>query len=357
MWNVGYQAGSSLAFTTKPGTQLATSVVMPIWVTAIREYSKTQLNPDATKSNPGLLYNKGFSLLHDYGNTWENMPTGFAYGHVLNLGCSVGSLDTQLAFGYDANRSAYIRTADIQSSSIDATLGIPGAWKNSSDNYGWKRIAWAEEVLLLNGNNTMQSVINSIGDSNGTLLQYKTSDHTWSLIGVAKANAAGNSLWGGVPVGSVGVGTTFSSLYLRSSDEIKYYRKNSSGNWNTYTSLDTGNYTTTLDKTYVKKSGDTMSGQLRIDTGKQNFSDLSKLNDEAALLLGKNQDTINGIAFARQDIQAIISTQSNPNTTTLKLNPLGGKVQVGPANTTTTVGISSSTITYNKTTGCLEIMA
>lgn len=236
----------------------------------IQEFTKTDLKSGATKSNPGLLYNKGFALLHDYGGTWENMPSGFNYGHVLNLGCGIGTLDTQLAFGYAANISAYIRTADIQSSNIDSTLGIPKGWKDSSNDYGWKRIAWASELssyLQLSGG-TMTGAIqfnrtgDFIQDSSGNTILAIVPDSGGFSNAIAKQLVLGN---------------TIRETNIRGSAyNLKYNNKE-----------------VALASDYVKKTGDTMTGNLNI---------------------------------------------TNPSS-----NPA--------------LGVGSSAITYNTTTGCLEITA
>lgn len=235
----------------------------------IQEFNKTDLKSGATKSNPGLLYNKGFALLHDYAGTWENMPSGFNYGHVLNLGCAIGSLDTQLAFGYDVNRSAYIRTADIQPRNIDSTLGIPTVWKDSSNDYGWKRIAWASELssyLQLSG-----------GTMTGAIKFNRTGDFIW--------DSSGTTILAIVPDSGGYISATAKQLVLGNTTRETNIRGSASN-------LKYNNKEVALASDYVKKTGDTMTGNLNI------------------------------------------TNSSNP-----------------------ALGVGSSAITYNKTTGCLEITA
>lgn len=381
--------------------------------------------------DPNKTVGQGLCLYHCLNSTaykdhWH--PDWQGLGTVFSLGCPAESHLGQFAFDYSPSGTNHLFFRAGNSSTT-----VPDHWTTSSNNYGWKRIAWADDdsagylrlsggtmtgtikfnhddnLIINNGGKTLLAIVPSSGGFSSASAGQLVIGNTNTPLNLRGSGsyplfnnypiAMVSDLSGQIPNKAIEIAAnsdlnnittpgfyycplnalaeTLKNCPTKLAFSLRAYKDANSVNqiltvfYANARMYFRGSYIEDQTKElkwsswkeiaycqdYVKKSGDTMSGQLRIDTGKQNFSDLSKLNDEAALLLGKNQDTINGIAFARQDIQAIISTQSNPNTTTLKLNPLGGKVQVGPANTTTTVGISSSTITYNKTTGCLEIMA
>ena len=118
---------------------------------------------------------------------------------------------------------------------------------------------------------------------------------------------------------------------------------------------------------YLHLSGDTMTGSLVLSYNGSPYSFGVAYNDNdsierrltnADLVVGyTGQNTALRTAFNRSSQQTYSYNGSNLSFGRYDINPLGGNVQVGPANTTTTVGISSASITYNKTTGCLEITA
>lgn len=370
------------AVTTPPGTKLATSTLSTIAnnisgnaATATRakvaeKIEEVGANDKSSTSattydrfNPNLLDKHKFRQLHNFNNInqWKNMPSGFLFGSVIHFGCETsGSLVGQLAYDVSGGDQAktnnlYFRTGNpnYRNSSITTQ---EQAWNLST----WKRIAWASElsryVPIKNQDNSI-----AIGDANKII-----TSGFWRMSSKRdNPNLPGYGQWGQLIVS--GVSNTPLQIYGDYYNNDLYFRSGVLSNgeltetWQKVVSETSG------DRRYVKKTGDTMSGSLVLSYNGTPYSFGVAYNDNdsverrltnADLVIGfTGQNTAFRTVFNRSSQQTYSYNGSDLSFEQYNINPLGGNVQVGPAATTTTVGISSASITYNKTTGCLEITA
>ena len=297
--------------------------------------------------NPNLLDKNKFLQLHNFSSIsmWKNMPTGFSFGNVIHFGCETsGSLVGQLAYDVSGGDQAktnnlYFRTGNPNYKDSSITTQEQ-AWNLST----WKRIAWASELssyLHLSG-----------GTMTGAIHFNRTGDFI--------SNSSDNTILAIVPDDGGYFSATAKQLVLGNTVQETNIRGSASN-------LKYNNKEVALASDYVKKTGDTMTGSLVLNYNGSPYSFGAAYGDNdsverrltnADLVIGyTGQNTGLRTAFNRASQQTYQYNGSNLSFGRYNINPLGGSVQVGPVNTTTTVGISSASITYNKTTGCLEITA
>lgn len=217
--------------------------------------------------DPNKTVGKGLCLYHNlnsnaYIEHWH--PDWQGLGTVFSLGCPGGNHLGQFAFDYSASGTNHLFFRAGNNAST-----VPDHWTTSSNDYGWKRIAWASELssyLQLSG-----------GTMTGAIKFNKTGDFI--------QDSSGNTIFAIVPDSEGYISATAKQLVLGNTIRETNIRGSASN-------LKYNNKEVALASDYVKKTGDTMTGNLNI------------------------------------------TNSSNP-----------------------ALGVGSSAITYNKTTGCLEITA
>lgn len=324
--------------------------------------------------NPNLLNRSALIQYHNYNNysLWKNMPSDFLYGSVIQFGCAFGQNGSTLVgqLAYDVlgasqgkTNNLYFRAGNPTYTSSTVTTQEQ-AWNLSS----WKRIAWADDdsagYLRLSGG-TMTGTIKFNHDDNLII-----DNGGKTLLAIVPSS-------GGFSSGSAGqlvIGNTNTPLNLRGSGSYPLFNNypiamvsDLSGQIpnkaiEIAANSDLNNITTpgfyycplnALAET-LKNCPTKLAFSLRA------YKDANSVNQIVTVFYANARMYFRGGYIEDQTKELKWSSWKEiaycQDYVKKSGDTMSGNLSIQtPTSPTLTLG--SSTITYNKTTGCLEIMA
>lgn len=390
---------------TPSGTKLATSTLSTLAnsisgnaataTTADSAYKIQEINAANDKANtsdtsnnrynPNLLDPKQFVQLHNYTATsaWKNGPNGMQYGSVLQLGCGQTSLVGQLAFDINnstkSTKDLWFRTGYPGFTSSTVT-NQEQAWNLSS----WKRIAWADE---LSGYVPLKSQTESgaIGDVNKILTSgfWRMSAKSGTTAGTYTSNLPGYGAWGQLIVS--GIADTKLQIYGDYQYNNLYFR---SGSTATTSDLSTVSWKKVATDDQLAGQTPNRAQELAEKTDLNNVTTpgiyCCSLNDNAKKFTNCPTDQAFSLRVYKDSnsgVTQILTVFKGGNSAThirgyysdawtawtqiafgkdyvkKSGDTMSGNLNITNSSSNPALGVGSSTITYNKTTGCLEITA
>lgn len=143
---------------------------------------------------------------------------------------------------------------------VNSTIATSGLDESSLSNYltshGYATQSWVNGAFVKKSGDTISGWLTINGTANTPMSVCNTA---------ANANESGIAFkFGATSKGWVGYSGGRTELYSYASNAYLGIKDDGTPIYNTYTLLHTGNYASTLDDRYVKKSGDTMTGALGV---------------------------------------------------------------------------------------------
>ena len=324
--------------------------------------------------NPNLLNRSALIQYHNYNNysLWKNMPSDFLYGSVIQFGCAFGQNGSTLVgqLAYDVlgasqgkTNNLYFRAGNPTYTSSTVTTQEQ-AWNLSS----WKRIAWADDdsagYLRLSGG-TMTGTIKFNHDDNLII-----DNGGKTLLAIVPSS-------GGFSSGSAGqlvIGNTNTPLNLRGSGSYPLFNNypiamvsdlsgqipnkaieiEENSDLNNITTP--GFYYCSLNALVetLKNCPTKLAFSLRA------YKDSNSVNQILTVYYTNARMYFRGSYINEQKKELLWSSWKEiaycQDYVKKSGDTMSGNLSI-QAPTSPTLTLGSSTITYNKTTGCLEIMA